>query len=105
MKHKVVLGQVRYPRPAELIYMRAREQKRLMEIALRGGRQDLTTVHPPIHRLFIRRPLTRINAITKSLTWIRVYSGNDRLTSEFGEQEITWPAGCGLENMFKRACG
>ena len=51
MKHKVVLGQVRYPRLVELIYMRAREQKCLMEIALRGGRQDLMTVHPPIHRL------------------------------------------------------
>lgn len=51
MKHKVVLGQVRYPRPAELLYMSPMEQKCLMEIALQGGRQDLTTVHPPIHRL------------------------------------------------------
>lgn len=57
------------------------------------------------HTPAIRRPLTRINTITKSLTWIRVYSGNDRLIPEFKEQEITWPAGCGLENMFKRACG
>ena len=54
MKRKVVLGHVRYPRPAELIYVRPREQKCLMEIALRGrGRQDFTTVHPPIHRLLL----------------------------------------------------
>lgn len=34
----------------------------------------------------MRRSLTRINTIAKSLTRIRVYSGNERLISEFKEQ-------------------